>query len=135
LDAEHKHAKLADFGLAHIRRQGAVSSGEGSVSPLSVGPFPWMAPEQWTDQLCSPASDVFMLGATIAEAIIARRPWAGASTEVIISSVSRGETTPLPGWLPEDIRSLVVSCLHANPQARPLIREVHAQLQRMAARG
>ena len=135
--------RVADFGLAQETGLGTVSGmGWGSWKPRRVRPgsarserLP-TAPEQWSRQVCTPATDVWALGTILHELIVGTRPYGGMSS-LLGLHVCSDESTPISSGLnavPSEIHDLV-RCLQKSQEARPkaayfteVIREVCRQV-------
>lgn len=107
LVADDGSSKLVDFGIA-------LPSGEsGDVAGTPV----YMAPEQWTGQPASPATDVYAATATFFECLTGAKPYAGTTAmELAIQHME----APIPDDLaPETVRPLIRRGLAKNPEERP----------------
>ena len=121
--------KVLDFGLAKTAAgetsqdatigatAGAPLSGAGQV----LGTVPYMAPEQIRGEAVDPRSDLFALGVILYELSTGRRPFTGASSADISSSILRDVPTPvvnLRADLPRDLNRIITRCLEKNPRDR-----------------
>ncbi|KAI3429301.1 hypothetical protein D9Q98_005396 [Chlorella vulgaris] len=99
-------AKLADVGMSHMLGGGSMLPGCGT--PL------YAAPEQLINGPCGLASDLFSLGLVLHGIASGQR------------LVRRGDARPLrsPQDCPAAVVSLIQSCLHRDPAARPAAAEV-----------
>lgn len=127
-------ARLIDLSVAR-------PSADAGLLTYPIGTDPYMAPEQ-----CDPprsgapgfASDVWGLGATLFEAICGERPFdkgdetADDPEDRFPQLVRR--PCRLPPSVPVDVAELVMSCLTADPEARPRPHEVAEGLQPALAR-
>ncbi len=116
VEADTGAAKLADFGLARLRRLG----GSGSVHDLSGSP-PYMAPEQLTSDEIDPRSDIFSLGVALYEMLSGRRPYEGDSPRAILEAIRQDQRTPFAERrpdLPEAIQELVDKAISYDPAKR-----------------
>lgn len=108
---------VADFGLARQIEQ-AADSGSDEVS----GTPSYMAPEQATlSQALSPATDVYALGATLFETLVARPPFRGATARETLQQVVVGEPPSLRSIdrrLPLDLQAICLKCLDKDPERR-----------------
>lgn len=122
--------KLIDFGLAkQISNSDAdvTQSVEGAI----VGTIAYMAPEQAQGQPMDERSDVFSFGAVFYEALSGQRPFRGASTAGVLSSLLRDQPQPLA--VPPALQNLVAKCLAKAPQHRfATVIELKAALEELA---
>ncbi|HET9622405.1 MAG TPA: protein kinase [Kofleriaceae bacterium] len=123
-------AKLVDFGLAQVLREGSA----GVAQPMSGTPD-YMAPEVWTGQAPTRRSDVYSLGAVIHELISGQPPFAGVAFDEL-GRVVVEQDAPALDTEPR-LAALVARCLARDPDARfasgEELREAFERLQ--AARG
>jgi tetratricopeptide (TPR) repeat protein/TolB-like protein len=109
-------AVITDFGLA--RRTGAVK-GSAQSGPLGGTPD-YMAPELWSGEKPTVASDIYALGVILCELASRRRPHelmqSDVSTtvsELSAEPVNRKPPAIHPKWDP-----ILARCLHPNPAKR-----------------
>lgn len=83
--------KLADFGLASIRKslQTSILAGRVSGSP------PFMSPEQASGQTVDESSDIYSLGVTLYALLCGRLPVEGRSSAVIMDKIRKNLRVPL----------------------------------------
>jgi len=127
--------KVLDFGLVKLRpprgEEGApeASTLDLSQSGLVVGTFPYMAPEQARGEEVDSRSDPFSLGVLFYEMATGRRPFQGATTAELLSSILRDRprlASELRSSLPPRLGRLLARCLEKAPEARI---ESHALLR------
>ena len=121
--------KVLDFGLARFaptEASGAPASGEEATilqtqEGLAVGTVPYMSPEQVEGRAVDPRSDIFSLGVMFYEMATGRRPFAGASSMAVASSILRDEPSSIsdvkPGF-PNTLTEVIGRCLAKDPSAR-----------------
>jgi serine/threonine-protein kinase len=122
--------KVLDFGLAKPADVGSAGA-SGSVAdtmstPLTaagqvVGTVPYMAPEQIRGGAVDAISDLFSLGTILYEMAAGRRPFGGATSADISSSILRDTPDPLTrvrADLPADLERIVGRCLEKDARAR-----------------
>lgn len=106
--------KITDFGIARLADQVPLTA-TGQV----MGTVQYLAPEQASGKPASPATDIYSLGIVAYEALAGRRPFRGES-QVSIAMAHIKEAPPeLPVTIPEEVRTLVMSCLAKKPEGRP----------------
>ncbi|MFN8548191.1 MAG: protein kinase [Candidatus Eisenbacteria bacterium] len=127
--------KVLDFGLVKLRppraEEGApeASTLDLSQSGLVVGTFPYMSPEQARGEEVDSRSDLFSLGVLFYEMATGRRPFQGATTAELLSSILRDRprlASELRPTLPPRLGRLLARCLEKAPEARI---ESHALLR------
>lgn len=123
---EDGHAKIMDFGIAHVSESNMTKSG------MLVGTPEYMAPEQITGGKVSPASDVFAVGCVLYELLTYTRPFTAETLHAVLYKVV-SEDPPLvrdvmPG-IPPDVQQVVSRALAKDPAARyPTATEMAAEL-------
>lgn len=124
-------AKLLDFGLAKVNRNGARSapSRESSAcDPISLtvdgallGTVPYMAPEQVEGRPADTRSDIWALGVMLYEMLAGKRPFDGTSQASLIAAILEHDPAPLATaqpLAPPLLDHLLTCCLAKNPDAR-----------------
>ncbi|MFC6879786.1 serine/threonine-protein kinase [Actinomadura yumaensis] len=100
-------SKLVDFGIA--TPAGADAGGAGT-------PY-YMAPEQWSEHVATPASDVYAATCVFVECVSGRRPYALSGRAALMNAHLTG---PIPvEAVPEPLRALVASGMAKDPGERP----------------
>ena len=121
--------KVLDFGLAKLEQSepGLGATQAATVAePLStpgqvVGTVPYMAPEQIRGDAVDARTDLFALGVILYELAGGRRPFTGASSADVSSSILRDTPAPLASVradLPADLDRIVGRCLEKAPRVR-----------------
>ncbi|MFF3062610.1 protein kinase [Streptomyces sp. NPDC057909] len=100
-------SKLVDFGIA-------VRSGDAGTI---AGTPAYMAPEQWTGEPASPATDVYAATATFFECLTGAKPYAG--TTLMELAVAHTEAQIPEDQAPEALRPLIRAGLAKTPEGRP----------------
>jgi tetratricopeptide (TPR) repeat protein len=132
-------AKILDFGLARVKPM--LASG-GSSAPTRIletqpgtvmGTVAYMSPEQVKGGIADAPSDIFSLGAVLAEMLVGRSPFLRSSAAETMAAILY-EQPALPDSMPESLRSIVARCMTKAPEARiaaarDLAREVRALLR------
>ena len=121
--------KVLDFGLAKVAASEGTAQDETLVvttGPLSIdgqvlGTAPYMAPEQIRGHTVDARSDLFALGVILYELAAGRRPFFGATSADLTSSILRDMPEPLTTLradLPAELERIVNRCLEKNPRER-----------------
>ena len=108
--------KLADFGIAHSRRQAAPRAA-GAV----LGTPSYLAPEQARGEEVGPAADVYSLSCVLFEAITGRCPYRGTNPiAVAVQHATAAVPDPRDGYpdLPVEVAAVLVRGLQKDPRAR-----------------
>ena len=131
------HAKLADFGLARLTTDAAVS-GESVTTTylrtepgLVVGTIAYMSPEQVSGQRLDARSDIFSFGIVLYELLTGRRPFQGPSAVAVMHAIASEPAPPLPGDVPDGLRTVVERALDKDPARRyQTMRDLAADVRR-----
>ncbi len=129
-DALGRRAKLMDFGIASLAGAPTLTH-SGEV----VGTLAYMAPEQAEGEAAGEAADTYSLALTLYEL------WAGANpvARATPAHTARQIGEPVPPLrerrpdLPESLTICIDACLDADPQARPVLSELHDGLETSVA--
>lgn len=113
--------RLVDFGLwtAHGRRLLAHST-----------PF-YLAPEQWSGQLATPAGDLYAAAVTFFECLVGAPPFYGDRSAEL--SAKHEQCTPPIDAIAGPVRELVRGGLAKDPHRRPEARNLLAEVAEVAA--
>src|SRR5690606_30118175 len=118
---EDGHSKLVDFGIAV--RHGETTRAEGTP--------PYMAPELWSGEPATPATDVYAATAVFFECLTGHRPYRSSEPTVLGYQHLHA---PIPdGDAPEPVRGLVLRGLAKDPADRPASADAFvAELEEVA---
>jgi serine/threonine-protein kinase len=120
--AAPRAVRLTDIGIA------ALAARSGVV----VLPAKYQAPETDAEQqLVTPASDIYAVGAVLYEALAGRPPVTGAHAEEIRWLHRDAQPTRVPA-LPDQLWLLVAACLAEHPMQRPTASELAELLREIA---
>lgn len=120
--ARDGRVRVVDFGLA-VARDAVLER-----AAIRAGTPAYMAPEQWSGEGVSPASDVWALGLLLFEMLVGRRPERGVSPPALDESLARVDIT-------RPAAALVMSCLASMGVVRPSASEVERALDRLLSPG
>ncbi|MEO3853403.1 serine/threonine-protein kinase [Acrocarpospora sp. B8E8] len=100
-------SKLADFGVAALSGEQGVPSGTPS----------YMAPEQWSSNPASPATDVYAATCVFFECLTGRKPY---RADHLAGMRHAHQHAPIPTMeVPSSVRALVGRGMAKNPMDRP----------------
>ncbi|MBO2988685.1 serine/threonine-protein kinase [Leucobacter tardus] len=106
--------KITDFGIARIADQVPLTA-TGQV----MGTVQYLAPEQASGHIATPATDIYSLGVVAYECLAGKRPFTGES-QVAIAMAQINDTPPdLPNDIAAPVRNLVMACLAKDADGRP----------------
>jgi serine/threonine protein kinase len=109
--------KLADFGVARAGR------GTGTRAGAVVGTPAYLGPEQLSGRLdLTPSADIYSLGVVIYEMLEGKLPYPAGRQAGLVEMVNQRTQKPPrpPARIADDqVKSLVLGCLSADPSARP----------------
>lgn len=104
--------RVLDFGIAHVADGTAVTR-----TGMLTGTPGWLSPEYYRDGTSGPPGDVFAWGALLAFAATGRHPFGTGNAEAVAFRVLNAE--PDLDGIPDDLLSLVTTCLAKDPAHRP----------------
>jgi serine/threonine protein kinase/Tfp pilus assembly protein PilF len=119
--------KVLDFGLAKLNEPEPGASMMPTMDqPISavglvLGTVPYMSPEQLRGENVDARSDVFSLGVLIYELVTGKRPFSGATSVEVSSSILRDLPPPVStarANVPPDLERIVNRCLEKDPERR-----------------
>jgi serine/threonine-protein kinase len=108
------YAKLTDFGISRALSEAPLTQ-TGEV----LGTPHYLSPEQAQGQPAGPLSDVYALAVVGYEMITGERPFAGDSMVTTALAHVSSPAPPLPGDVPEPLRTTVMASLAKDPRQRP----------------
>ncbi|WP_181234565.1 serine/threonine-protein kinase [Enhygromyxa salina] len=131
---DDRHARVGDFGLAHVLGEVEAIAGSGGGGSTSsrltqagelLGTLGYMAPEQLRGEGSNARADQYAFCAALWEALTGDRPFAGASSRALIEAM---QTEPRGG---EEIDGRLRRALLVGLSARPEQR--HASVAELLA--
>lgn len=125
-----RRVKVVDFGIAKVQRAKPSRDDATEVGAVMGTPF-FMAPEQYGNAAeVTGKADVFALGVIIFEALTGKLPFGKTSTFVVITRPAPSLRTVATS-VPLPLARLVDAMLSSEPEARPTMSEVVAELERI----
>lgn len=117
--------KLSDFGIAR-----ALDATTATQAGSYLGTALYSSPEQLRGEKVTPKSDVYSLGMALYQAAAGQTPFNGTPIEVASQHVSQEPATPsdLGASLSDEVETLILDCIHKDPDHRPSAEEVHERL-------
>ena len=123
----HGRVKLTDFGIAHLANSDRTQTGQMLGSPR------YMSPEQAMGREIDGRADIFSLGAVLYEMITGQYAFDGESLAGIVYRVINDTPPPaeqlrpgLPAWLNELLACMLDKQPEKRPDARTLVKALHA---------
>ncbi|MFJ5307071.1 bifunctional serine/threonine-protein kinase/ABC transporter substrate-binding protein [Streptomyces sp. NPDC088350] len=116
--------RLIDFGIA---RPTAAEETELTSDSVVVGTPGFLSPEQARALPVGPASDVFSLGCVLAYTATGRLPFGSGTADALLYRTVH-DTPDLDGVEDVELRALLERCLAKEPEDRPQVAEVDAEL-------
>jgi TolB-like protein/Tfp pilus assembly protein PilF len=118
--------KVLDFGLAKETRatsdtDATLSSAGRTEAGIVMGTPAYMSPEQVTGRVLDHRTDIFSLGIILYEMATGRRPFTGASSAELTSSILRDTPSAVTETrcdLPGDMTRIIRRCLEKDPRHR-----------------
>lgn len=131
--------KIADFGLVHRLRDGALKNTLGrrsSTVAAERGTSGFLAPENYEDSSENPDAgkrpgDVYSLAMIAVEMLTQDEPWPGKTSLQIMKSVTAGRRPALPAGVDPRLAALIEACWAQSPAARPTAAEMAGRLRAM----
>lgn len=123
--------KIADFGLSKINNGTSISIDDLKTTAGSVKGTPiYIAPEIWSSQEYSTASDVYAFSLIFYEIITNEQPFKGYSIlQILMDVVRNGKRPEFKNDIPKCYQDLIQSCWSHSPNDRPSFQEIVEQLK------
>ncbi|QJA00836.1 serine/threonine protein kinase [Leifsonia sp. PS1209] len=119
------HAKLADFGIAHLLGAERLTT-DGTV----IGTAAYLSPEQVAGAEPDASTDVYALGLVLLEALTGRRSYPGSPVESV--SARAAYDPRIPSTLPDDWRGMLAAMTARSPALRPTAMEIAVMARELA---
>lgn len=114
--------RLADFGVStRVAPSLALStnSPESAQGDNSVAGSPyWMSPEVISQQISTPASDIWSLGIVIIELLTSKPPYSNLAPLPALFKIVNEDSPPIPGKLSEGGKEFLVECFQKDWRLR-----------------
>ncbi|XP_041360031.1 serine/threonine-protein kinase Nek8-like [Gigantopelta aegis] len=120
LDKKKEIVKIGDFGISKV-----LSS--KSKAYTVVGTPCYISPELCEGKPYNQKSDIWALGCVLYELASLKRAFEAANLPALILKIMRGTFAPISDHYSEELRSLILSMLHLDPNKRPDINQIMAQ--------
>ncbi len=123
-------AMLADFGVARV--DPLVQAVEAVVVTKSFKDYTRAAPEEFSTNTSSAASDVFSLGIFIWQ-LVTRKPlpYEDLRGKELADVIMANKPLPLPPDCPQEFRDLIAHCMKTKPEDRHTMQDVLQSLETM----
>jgi len=108
--------KVADFGLARIKQEGATLTRCGTMA--------YVAPEVLLMQRYNESVDVYSMGLVMWAALTRREPYADRESNQVYMDVIAGKRPEIPADCPPKFARLMGRCWRADPAKRPTMQKV-----------
>src|SRR5688572_14596329 len=121
LVTKNMEVKLADFGLAKIKKSAKENKTEFSTKLKAEGTIPWMAPELFhKEPIFSRKSDIYAYGMILWEIASQKYPYQGYLSGVIgVLVLVKNLREIIPTKTPKYFAKLISKCWHEIPAERP----------------
>lgn len=140
--------KVVDFGLAKLTHPEGMRGSEDTTEPLTgeghiLGTIPYMSPEQLQGHHLDHRSDIFSLGVVLYEMAVGERPFKGATSAEVHSSILRDTPKPVDSLkheVPHHVARMIRLCLAKDPEdrlqsAKDVRNELHVLHQEISTEG
>ena len=113
--------KVADFGIARFLMEAtAPGTLKGCLTPR------YAAPEQWTGDSATRATDVYSLGCVAVELVTGHPPFAGSADDLM--RMHRSEAPPSLEGVDAGYAAVVTAMLSKSPEERPGLETILGEL-------
>jgi serine/threonine protein kinase/tetratricopeptide (TPR) repeat protein len=99
-------AKVLDFGLAKVERDGANTRFDLTSAGTTVGTVAYMSPEQARGESLDARSDLFSLGSVLYEMATGELPFQGATSALVFVQLLGQQPEPMRNFNPDISRDL-----------------------------
>ena len=117
-DIKPENVMIGAFGEVYLLDWGVATRLDGPPSKAVVGTLAYMAPEM-LDGTFSRQSDVYLLGASLHEALVGAPPHSGSGVWEVVTRIALREATDFPPEVPAELGELCNLATHRDPSRRP----------------
>eukprot|EP00906_Rhabdomonas_costata_P027391 RCo038910 len=110
--------KLGDFGIAKVLRNSAAL-----VATMCGTPY-YYSPELCSGRPYNIKSDIWSLGCILYELMTLSHPFEAKSIHALMVKICTGDYRPPPSHYSSELRNLLSSMLHQDPQKRPSVGQI-----------
>jgi TolB-like protein/tRNA A-37 threonylcarbamoyl transferase component Bud32/Tfp pilus assembly protein PilF len=133
-------AKVLDFGLAKLLRQGSEQSAtQTSDIQNAAGTLPYMTPEQLRGEDADPRTDIHALGAVLYEMATSQRAFRETLASRLIDSILHHSPVAPRAANPRvspELERVILKCMEKDPENRyQSAKELAADLRRLGSPG
>jgi len=125
-DHSRPTVRVLDFGIAIVDRfdhEGRLTAQGADIT----GTLRYMAPEQFTGTMLTPACDIYAAGLIGWEMVMGKSPFRGTTAAQMLYEKVSGpcglDLEALPDAVPMPLRQLIESCTRRDPGSRPTASE------------
>ncbi|MEA2570743.1 MAG: eukaryotic-like serine/threonine-protein kinase [Acidobacteriota bacterium] len=114
--------KVLDFGVSALSGDGGDFDATDPIRRPGavVGTLHYLSPEQVRGELIiDDRSDIYSLGVVTYEMLAGRVPFSGTNVLDVLAQIVERDPAPLPAFVPEPLRDVVMSSLRKNMYERP----------------
>ncbi|XP_022248106.1 serine/threonine-protein kinase Nek8-like isoform X2 [Limulus polyphemus] len=112
--------KIGDFGISKVLDSKTKAS---SV----VGTPCYISPELCEGKHYNQKSDIWALGCVLYELLTLKRPFEATNLPALVLKIMHGSFAPIADHYSSELRQMLLSMLHRDPQKRPTIRQIIVQ--------
>ncbi|XP_006811323.1 serine/threonine-protein kinase Nek8-like [Saccoglossus kowalevskii] len=120
LNKQRNVVKIGDFGISKV-----LSS--KSKAYTVVGTPCYISPELCEGKPYNQKSDIWALGCVLYELSSLKRAFEAANLPALVLKIMRGTFSPISEEYSENLRILILSMLHLDPNKRPTISQIMAE--------
>ena len=122
------HPKISDFGLSKVNDILSASMNIQSQKGLKGTPI-YMAPEIFSKETYSKATDVYAFAFILYEIFTLETPFKGCQMMQIVAEVVKGIRPIINDDVPDYFRDLIQRCWAEDPECRPSFEEIVDELK------
>nr|WIL03466.1 serine/threonine kinase [Cedratvirus plubellavi] len=122
-DPKRLIAKLADFGFARIKEDGATMTRCGTPC--------WTAPEIIRGEKYDEKVDIYSFAVVMWQLITGKEPYKGCNFMKVSLDILNGERPPIPPECPRSCKKLMKRCWSAEVENRPSSSQIVASLSQV----